>query len=321
MYDFAKTLLSNIDVKTLISNHCLEFKQPYNNKTSELENRQIAKFNGLEYLIINSQIVLLKGSVHKFKNAGNHNYDDFTLNDFVDVLISLHIEFGINPYQTRLQNLEFGVNVEIPFKTEDFLSSIILYKNKLPDFKSYGNKGCLLRFVFDQYELKLYDKSKQYGLNENIIRIEVKVKKMEYFNSKTRSIGIYSLIDLLQPDKVEHLKQLLVSAFKEILFNDFTINPSLVKRKLDRELLINGRNPKYWQNFPKPRSKTYYRQIVRYRALVLRYGKENPQMRVLNLIIEKLDAITQINEELSKKINDSLPNEALKNVPILTHLN
>ena len=45
----------------------------------------------------------------------------------------------------------------------------------------------------------------QYNLNENILRFEIKVKKMHYLKSK--KINIQTLADLLNLDVIEDLKK------------------------------------------------------------------------------------------------------------------
>ena len=52
------------------------------------------------------------------------------------------------------------------FLTKVFLNSIIAFKGKECEVETFGNKGYLLRFKFgNYYELKIYDKGLQYGLN------------------------------------------------------------------------------------------------------------------------------------------------------------
>lgn len=318
MYDFAKTEIKSILPNDLLNHTSLNFLTPINRITGDFIDEQSADYNGLKFIIKNDRYIKLNGSFHKHMNNGDHNHNDFTINDFVEVLISLSAKFNINPFLDILHNLEFGVNILCPFNVQMFLNAIISYKGKEYNKEKYNGKGCLLRFEFDQYELKIYDKGFQYGLDENILRIEIKVKKMEYFNSKSRSIGIHNYADLLNPDKIKTLSTHLLNAIKELLIDDETINVDKIESRLDRELLLNGRNPKYWTGF-KTRSKTYYRQLKRFRKIVLKYGTNNLQNKTLELTKEKLIAITMINAELQIKINNYLSEQESKNVHVLTN--
>ena len=48
----------------------------------------------------------VSGSLHKFKNGGLHNADDFTYSDFCDTLVRIRSELGINTKITVFNGLE-----------------------------------------------------------------------------------------------------------------------------------------------------------------------------------------------------------------------
>ncbi|MES2762752.1 MAG: hypothetical protein V4677_11115 [Bacteroidota bacterium] len=318
MYDFVKTKLLGINPKRLLLNSHLEFIQKVNTSTGELDNKQTAITNNMVFKIVNGCYTNLNGSLHKYKNQGLHNYNDFTISDLIEVLKDLSIKFDLNPYQTDIQNLEFGVNVELPYKVKGFLKSIVTYKGKEYNKETFNNRGYLLRFEFDHYDLKIYDKSLQYKLDKNIVRFEIKVKKMEYFNSKSRSIGIYTYVDLFKNDVIIKLKKLLIDAFNDLVFYDFSIKINTITKKLDKELLSIGQNPKYWSEFKTPHTKQYYRDLKRYRALVLKYGNGNIQNHVLELITEKLDCVFKRNEKVETEIAEYLSSFQQNSVLVLT---
>lgn len=319
MFDFAKTELINIPIDSILSNHLLEFVSPLIIETAEIVNSKKAKFKGLAFNVKNDRYINMNGSFHKYKNGGKHNYDDFDINDLLGVITDLSKKFLINPYKAILHNLEFGVNVTLPFPVESFLNAIISYKGREYKKETFNNKGHLLRFEFDQYELKIYNKGLQYGLSENILRIEIKVIKMEYFNSKTRSIGIQNFSDLLNTDKLKILSEYLLEAINDLLIYDNTINTEKIERKYDLELLLNGKNPKYWPELKGTKqSKTYYRQKASFKNLVTKLGTNNLQNQVHSLVTAKLNYITNIDSELKERINQYLSEYLNIDVPILT---
>lgn len=318
MFDFSFTKLNSIPVNAIVNNSNLDFTGEHNTNTGEISNTKKAKFRGLSFIVKNDKYINLYGSFHKYKNDGLHNYNDFTINDFVEVLNDLSVKFEINPFTASLHSLEFGVNVTLPFSVKMFLDAIISFKGKEYVMETYNGNGRLLRFAFQQYELKIYDKGLQNELGENILRFEIRVIKMEYFNNKSRNIGINNYTDLLYLEKIKILSEHLLSAFNELLIYDNTINVDAIESRFDRELYIKGQNTKYWSNLKVHCLKTYYRHLIRFRELNLKHGTNNLQKHLYELIKDKLRLITTIDFELQTKINNYLSEHKLKSVPILT---
>lgn len=303
MFDFIKSDVKNVCVHSLLNNEFLEFQSTVNRKTGEVnEIELIADNGGLEFKIINNQYLKFSGSIHKYWNQTNTNYNDFTISDYKKTLKTLQNKFDLNPFLCELRNLEFGVNVSLPFKTEMFLNSIISFKGKEYELETFNGFGKMLRFRFNRYyEVKIYDKGLQNRLNENVMRFEIKVKKMNYLRSK--NINVKNLTDLTKLEVIEGLKNQLIKTFKELLIYDATINTNEIKRQTEKELLINGRNPKYWQNLSNKNPNTYKKKRKRFRHLNLIYGNSDIQKTVLTLIESKLEIITK-NENLFKSVPD-----------------
>ena len=312
MYDFIKCDTKYISIQSIIQNEFLDFHSKLNHKTGEVkENELIAEDDGLEFVIKNNQYLSFNGSVHKYWNHTNTNFNDYSIKDYKLTIDTLNKKFDLNPFFCHLRNLEFGVNINLPFDTETFLNAIISYKGKEYELETFNGFGKLLRFRFNRYyEVKIYNKGLQYNLNENVLRFEIKVKKMHYFKSK--KINIQTLSDLTKTEIIESLKKQLIKTFNELLVYDDTINLKEVNRRTDRELLLNGRNPKYWQNLSNKNPNTYKKKRTRFRELILMYGKSDIQKNVLNLIESKLNRIT-INEPIVKSVPDLT---ALKISPI-----
>ena len=74
--------------------------------------------------------VRLQGSVYKYRNNGRHNYDDLRAVDVAEVIRELSERFEIDTETTLLNNVEFGVNVVLPFGVHVVLDNLISYKGK-----------------------------------------------------------------------------------------------------------------------------------------------------------------------------------------------
>jgi hypothetical protein len=284
-------------------------------RTGEVkEHIKQAKYNNLDIQIIHDKFINLKGSLHKYFNSANHNHNDFTLIDSFNTIKDLCQRFAINPFNTVLHNLEFGVNVNLPFETKVFLDSIIRYKSKDYELEQFNGRGYLLRFSFDQYELKIYDKGLQYLLKDNTLRFELKVRKMHYLESK--GININNYVDLFHAGNIEKLKQLLLNAFNDLLIYDSSINLKTIKSKREREILTSGSNPKYWANLKLMNTNTYKKKRRQFRELVELYS--NLKVTVGKIIRDKLDYITTLDESTIQSINDLSEHKAFKTVPNLT---
>jgi hypothetical protein len=234
----------------------------------------------------------VNGSFHKFFNKGIHNYNDFKLSDLVDVVMSLYRLFHINPKITELNNLEFGVNIKIPFAPILFLNSVISYGGS--HFSPFsindqpGNKAIGIRCVKSQFIIKIYDKSNQYHLPgpNHLLRFELKIIKMEFFNGR-----IKTLFDLLSPENLVYCGALLQSYFDSLLTCDMSSIPQHLGLK-DRLIFSNGTNYKYWKEL-KPDSTTftngnkspdyirqrkkYYKDLERFKKLVKKYSCDKMQ--------------------------------------------
>lgn len=317
MFDFNKSSLTGVNISELLNNDLLNFSLQVNDRTGEIiENRKEAKFNSWKFEIVNDMFIELQGSFHKYHNSGKHNYNDFAANDLLNVLTDLSTKFKINPFLATLHNLEFGVNVELPFSTKEFLNSIISYKGKEYQKREFDGQGHFLCFEFEKwYELKIYDKGFQYGVSKNLFRFEIKVKKMEYFHAK--NINIHSFADLLHTTTAKKLTQLLLKAFNELLIYDNTIQPTQLKQR-EREIILNGRNPKHWSELKQGNPDTFKYKRKRFRELVLIHGENNIQQTVYELMRNKLSQLTETNGDTEEKISQYLNRFSIKSYPEIT---
>lgn len=312
MFDFFKTSVKEINPRELTNNPLLNFNITVDSEGAVIS--RIAKYLNLKIKIINETYININGSIHKYYNNGLHNYNNFTIINLVEAFSDLSLKFGINPYNTLLHNLEFGVNVIVPYPTNEVLNSIISYKGKEYEVERYNGKGYLLRFTFDHYELKIYNKGLRYEQSKNILRFEIKVRRMAYFEN--RNILIKNLADLLNTDIYSKLALALLCSFNDIVFYDCSISLKGLPQR-EKTVLINGRNPKYWTGL-KEQGKEIKKIRTRFNQLVLKHGKLSIKPILRNLIEQKLSEITQVTTSTQEKINSYLSQFSRQTLPELT---
>lgn len=152
--------------------------------TGECKTRRTGEYKNLKLIIRKEKYITLEGSLHKFHNNGEHNYNDYGFKDIVTTIDRLRDELGIDPLKSIIQNIEFGVNIRVPFNPTVFLKSrIINYKGQPKDKHSPNGKGLLIQFPRTSYLIKIYDKGAQYDQFDNILRFEIKTRRMAFVKS------------------------------------------------------------------------------------------------------------------------------------------
>lgn len=229
----------------------------------------------------------LSGSLHKSYHKGE-NYSPFTWDNLqheIDYLVNtLHIDAA----KTKIENIEVGLNLPLHTSVHNLLyNNIVAYKGK--QFNRYEDDSKLHGFYcpLTQYILKLYNKSQQFGLVNELLRIEVKTKKMEAIRKPLPRIA--SLDDLRNKDKVYELKYLLIKKWDGVFVYDDTINagaPGL--RQNDRNLLVNASNIKFWQRLKTENYGRYDTLLKRYEKLTLDVGIKS---QIRNLISSEWDRL------------------------------
>jgi len=302
----------------LENNPLLEFINKVNTRTGELEHKEIATVRNIDFMIVKKRFINIKGSFHKYSNDGVFNHNRFSIKKLFNVLEELTSNYGLNPNHCHLHNIEFGVNIILPFPVNDFLNAVVLFKGTEYNNRNFLSRGKMLKFIFSQYELKLYDKGMQYGCDDNILRIEIKVIRMEYLKYRRIDLECYS--DLLNMEIANKLAILLTSAVEELLVYDSTVS---IKRLSNREriVFINGKNPRYWVEL-KTQSKEKFKYYLKsFRKIAIKYGTiDNIQKRVVDLMKLELNNLMQIDLETTQKINYFLSSFEFRNHPELTEM-
>lgn len=185
------------------------------------------------------------GSVHKYKNLlednGNQNYDDFNFCQIQETIDGLIKKFKIER-DTKLTNLEFGFNIVVSKDPQIILDNNVLMNNfKAPNRnEKFKGKGDYKEFMLTDYHIKIYNKSKPYKLDYNVLRVELKIVKKRLLNS----LGIHCLEDLLNKEVLKSLFKLFVEKFEGLNIVDDFKQEKVPEN--DRNKLNKYMNPVYW---------------------------------------------------------------------------
>ncbi|WP_053969746.1 hypothetical protein [Mangrovimonas sp. ST2L15] len=245
----------------------------------ELLTKTIYKYKNLIIKIFqNGKRIEFSGSLHVFYNDGKHNYNDFTLRQFKASLALLKSCLGISPENLYLLHLEWGYNLIPPRRTNDILDSLIQHvsvnKTVGIDCKIEGK---YIQFKHSNMILKVYNKGKQFKLDTELIRIEIKQTNW----SRYRAMGLKTLKDFILFDKSIFFNELLVQWDKIIMF-DLDIN------KAGEDLKYNG--SRYWDELRRSKSRKGFKyHFDKLKRLNLKNG---------------FDTVNKIKNELIKKGNE-----------------
>lgn len=252
----------------------LDFKSEHHVKTGELKTSmggyivERAMWNGLKFEIYNKidsshyARVKVSGSIHKFSNGANFdNFYKCQLNKIIQEISSL---IGISPHFIEVHAMEFGVNIHTKISPSLILDRLVFFKQKAFERQTIytGRKiGFTQRCTLSNYELKAYNKGIQYNMNENILRFEIKVTKMQFFKNKI--LGIHNLNDLLDDKILHQLGGLLLQNWNYVVLKEevFCINPNLSLAQKD--ILSNTASDDYWKRIQKEYRPYKFNRLIR----------------------------------------------------------
>jgi len=286
MIDFIKFQLVNFSSEQLEANPYLEFKTLVSTETGDVSRFKQAYYKSLKFTIIqpfddvkDTSVITVEGSLHKFWNNGEHNFNDFGEKGILEVLQELEEKFGITPDNCILKQLELGLNINPPptYSTKTILDSCFLHRTK--PFKSIfvRDEGEYIQAYHQQYIVKIYNKrkhyvSKGYEINTEILRFELKITRMRYL----QRYGIRSLWDLINIFDFAQCLYLVRKEWDKVLFYD---SEALKNNKYDS--LYS--NPNYWRNLKNSKLK-YHRNNLNY---IVNSTPKNIKKSIDELFVEK----------------------------------
>jgi hypothetical protein len=209
----------------------------------------VAEYKNLKFEVFKSGKIILSGSLHRYWNAGIHNYNNFNFVALQDVINDICRRFGIDPTRATIHHLEFGINLYyLPYPATQIVQNLMIHTGRgipIETFKYTDQKepSEFKSIKRDWYNLKAYDKGKQYQRPQEIFRLECKAKKM----GRLEKMGISTLADLTRPDTMDKLSGMLQFLWSGVLINDWTIRENELTQDLKNKLK-DWRNPTYWTN-------------------------------------------------------------------------
>jgi hypothetical protein len=254
LIDGVKMKVLNLNSNIWHGCQTLEFAVSVSSRTGEVftNKPQFAERNGLTFKIVppvnpsDAETCYVLGSLHKFKNHGLHNANDFTLTDIRQVVSDL-AELHVKPLSTILENIEFGVNIELPYTCSDVLNAMISMSNRQFVELKFSGVPNGKRLSRSQFEVKVYDKGKlENGKESNILRVELRVKKMQFLNKI-----VVTLDDLTDKNKLFALGKILIKYLETVVMyggNFAEIGTFSMSRQAK---LWQWTNPNYWGRLEK----------------------------------------------------------------------
>lgn len=215
--------------------HSGEIRYPY---TANIGNMEVK---------INDKSAYVKNSIHKLYNElqgeDTHNHNDFSYSELCKTINHL-AEKLTDLESTRLTQLEFGLNIKLPTPAECVIrENIILHQLKIHSHnEQFGGRGEYKQFNHSNYYFKIYDKAKQYDLDEHIIRIEIKHKSNKSFHP----MGVYKLQDLKSKKYLQTLFDDLLKRFDELTIVDNILEGTKITKK-DKRQLESYLSYNYWE--------------------------------------------------------------------------
>jgi hypothetical protein len=240
--------------------------QTYHLQVKEIERKQ---FKGEE---LKDHFLTIDGSLHK-NYFGGENHARFEWDKLQTEILNIANGLQISPEVADIVNIEFGVNIPLPFPVFPFLKKCLISHKGKP-FSQYrpDRNGFVLGYVCDhsQYSVKIYDKGKQFNLPGPLLRFELRFIKMQ----PLKDYGIKTLFDLMQRDKVSNMASLLFNAWENVLLWDQSINLNRTDlRPKERELLLRGSNPKFWEQLKETNRRAFNSKREQFRELLQKYGQ------------------------------------------------
>jgi len=213
-----------------------------------------------------SCLLFVKGSFHKSYFNGL-NYQRFPHTALQSEVHRLSDVLRMAPVDLKLQNIEVGVNLPVPFNVSNYINnSLLLHRTTaFIDYEPDRTGRVLGRYApHTQQSIKCYNKGLQNQLAQELMRFEVRYIKMQ----PMANFGIATLADLTDSKRVAPLSKVLTGAWNNVLIYEPGINhdaPGITK--VQRELLMLGKHRDYWKQLHEERPTYFNKQRTKFRSL------------------------------------------------------
>ena len=311
--DYIKLHIRNIDTARLLE--ALDFSVEVSTATGEIQTVRFCTYHYCTIKVYDSGLVQFSGSVHKMWNSlksitaprNGHkgfNGNDLTLTDIFDIREHLKGLFSCDSDQLIFKNIEIGVNLVIPFPVGLFTKGLLYHRGK--PFEPQKN-GFYWQCVHRNYIIKAYDKGHQYGMRENVLRLEIKVTRM----AELATVGLKTFADL-NTSTLENAYKHLLSHFDQIVHFDRTIDKKRLTR-LETIAIKDYSNSVYWMDMESRKRDRHKKKL----AVLVRDYSDNLKAQIRYLIVQKCVIINRLSVKSKCVINtrSSIPLNITQPVP------
>jgi hypothetical protein len=141
------------------------------------------------------------------------------------------------------------------------------------------------------YSIKIYNKSKQFKLESNILRVELKIIQKRFL----QKLGIFKLEDLLNKDAFFRLFEALRDKIEGLVIIDGFQDKIMLENNKDK--LNKYSNPNYWINLKSTKSpKQISRLKKELETLLNKYELLQTKNKILELLENKFIDLLEIKE-------------------------
>ncbi|RDI10247.1 hypothetical protein [Flavobacterium sp. AG291] len=253
-------------------------------------------------VVLTCKSSFIRGSIHMLTNLLNgkerKNFNDLCFSSSNESISHLIKVFGLNK-KTYITNLEFGLNIQLSKDPQELIDyNLLMYDLDPPNAdEKFRGRGDMKVFHKTDYLLKIYNKSKQYRLQNHILRVEIKIISKR----KLQKFGINRLEDLQKEDVIRKLYAFLMGEIQKLIVIDDFSEVDMTQE--DQNELNLYTNPNYWKKLSRDRSyKVKTNRKARFKALITKYH--------LNSIHN--DILTKVSEKFSQMMD--CPQQSLKMV-------
>jgi len=219
--DFVRCILPKTCISHLFNNSEISFQETYDMNTGELKEQKSDSIRGMKITIHPSGRVIIDGSLHKFHNAGFHNHNDFTWTSLKLSIQEIERITSVQASEIQVIRLEYGLNLTTRLNANDVVNGVVFLKrNPFEKTATSGRNGNYCQADFSDYRFKVYNKTAQYKLSEQKVRLEVHAKKMRHINQCLKTTGQIYLSDILHKESFEYFCKDLIDKWSECVFVD-----------------------------------------------------------------------------------------------------
>lgn len=215
------------------------------------------------------------------------NVWDLTYSDLGSAIYDLGETLKIHPKNLTVRSVEASVNLPmiLDFTALKLTETALNFKtNFFEDLNnSYSGTKVGKQCILNEFRIKLYSKTEESNLTQELLRYEVKVKKMNYL----KRANIRNLEDLLDKDNLLYLKKILVANLEKIVFFDNTVPISELKPS-EREIYMNWQSEFYRKELfeADSRHRKFNYQKQKFEEIIEKHGEHKIKPTLINQVSE-----------------------------------